>query len=114
MSKNTHFLTGIIEGFYGRRWPPETRYAYTNYLADAGLNTYVYCPKGDAYLRTRWQEDWPASEWCALSTLASACADKQLNFGVGLSPVELYRHYGVTQKAALRRKIERLRSWPRP
>ena len=50
------FLTGIIEGFYGRSWPWAARQDYSRFLSDLGLNTYLYCPKGDAYLRKRWRD----------------------------------------------------------
>jgi hypothetical protein len=108
MQDSTEFLTGVIEGFYGRAWPLETRLAYVDYLAEAGLNTFIYCPKGDPFLRKRWQEDWPEAEWRDLARLSSAYRRKQLNFGVGLSPDELYRDYGAPQKEVLRRKVERL------
>lgn len=108
MPGSQEFLTGVIEGFYGRTWPVETRLAYADYLVQAGLNTFIYCPKGDAFLRKRWQENWPEAEWRQLVQLSSAFARKALYFGVGLSPDKLYRHYGATEKDKLRRKIERL------
>ncbi len=48
------FLTGIVEGFYGRAWSTETRIAYADYLSHAGMNTCLYCPKEDVYLRKQW------------------------------------------------------------
>ncbi|MCB1703380.1 MAG: beta-N-acetylglucosaminidase domain-containing protein [Halioglobus sp.] len=108
MAIETEFLTGVIEGFYGRAWSFETRLAYADYLSAAGLNTCIYCPKGDLYLRSRWQEDWPAADWLALRQLSSAYRQRGLKWGVGLSPVELYRHYGREEREALRRKVGRL------
>lgn len=108
MQESTAFLTGVIEGFYGRAWPVETRLAYAGYLGEAGLNTYIYCPKGDPYLRKRWQEHWPGHQWRELVGLSAAYRERGLHFGVGLSPDELYRDYGAPQKAVLRRKLERL------
>ena len=32
-------------------WPLATRLAYADYLQQAGLNTCLYCPKADAFLR---------------------------------------------------------------
>lgn len=108
MQESREFLTGVIEGFYGRSWPAQTRLAYADYLGAAGLNTYIYCPKGDPFLRKRWQEHWPDDEWQALLELSAVYRHKRLHFGVGLSPDELYRDYGQAQRAALRRKVERL------
>ncbi len=108
MTTSTEFLAGVIEGFYGRTWSFETRLAYAGYLADAGLNTCIYCPKGDLYLRSRWQEDWPAAQWGELLQLSTAYRARGIHWGVGLSPVELYRNYGGPERARLRRKVERL------
>jgi hyaluronoglucosaminidase len=108
MSANPEFLSGVIEGFYGRPWGYETRLAYADYLAEAGLNTFIYCPKGDLYLRSRWQEEWPDTQWRELLDLSAAYKRRGISWGVGLSPVELYRNYGIPERATFRRKVERL------
>lgn len=102
------FLTGILEGFYGRAWSFETRIAYADYLVQAGLNTCLYCPKSDVYLRKQWQRDWPAPEWQQLLELSATYRGRDLYWGVGLSPFALYRQYGVAQREQLRRKVGRL------
>ena len=102
------FLTGVLEGFYGRPWSFETRLAYADFLARAGLNTCLYCPKADPYLRKQWQSDWPRSEWLALRTLSRAYRERGIHWGVGLSPFALYLDYGPVQRAQLKRKILRL------
>jgi len=102
------FLSGIVEGFYGRQWPHSARLAYAGILAGAGLNCYLYCPKGDPFLRKRWQEHWPAGEWARLAELSAACARAGVAWGVGLSPFELYRDYSATQRRNLRDKVARL------
>ena len=108
MTDSTEFLSGVIEGFYGRAWTLDTRLVYADYLADAGLNTCIYAPKGDLFLRSRWQEDWPEAEWRDLLRLSAAYKRRGINWGVGLSPVELYRNYGQPQREALRCKVQRL------
>lgn len=108
MTSSIGFLAGVIEGFYGRSWTFDTRLAYADYLAEAGLNTCIYCPKGDLYLRRRWQEDWPEAEWRDLLHLSAAYTRRGIHWGVGLSPVELYRNYGSREREALKRKVERL------
>ena len=72
MNDSSVFLIGVIEGFYGRLWSFETRLAYADYLREAGLNTSIYCPKGDPYLRGRWKEHWPKSSWSELLQLSKA------------------------------------------
>lgn len=108
MEDSAPFLTGVIEGFYGRSWSMGTRRAYIDYLAEAGLNTFIYCPKGDAFLRRRWQEDWPEENWRDLLELSAAYRRNRLHWGVGLSPLALYQDYGTHQRLQLRRKVERL------
>lgn len=107
-------LTGIVEGFYGRLWSHELRLAYAGFLQALGLNTYLYAPKGDPWLRKRWQAHWPAQEWRALTELALHYRQHGLRFGVGLSPFELYGHYGPAQKRSLRDKISRLNTLEAP
>lgn len=102
------FLTGIVEGFYGRSWSHGIRLAYAGYLASAGLNTCLYCPKSDPFLRKRWQEDWPPAQWQALRNLAIAYRARNIHWGVGLSPYALYRDYGQRSRERLREKIDRL------
>jgi hypothetical protein len=102
------FLSGVVEGFYGRSWTLETRLAYAEYLSAAGLNTFLYCPKNDPFLRKRWRDDWPEDSWQDLLLQSNTYKRRGLYWGVGLSPVELYRDYSSPQKNHLRRKIERL------
>ena len=102
------FLSGVIEGFYGRTWSQQTRLAYADYLLEAGLNTYIYCPKGDASLRSRWQDTWADAQWSEFLELGAAYLDRGLNWGVGLSPMALYQQYGKRQQEQLRRKVEYL------
>tara|TARA_R110001599_G_scaffold353512_1_gene593457 strand:- start:56448 stop:57512 length:1065 start_codon:yes stop_codon:yes gene_type:complete len=102
------FLTGVLEGFYGRPWPFETRLAYAEFLSQAGLNTCLYCPKADPYLRKQWQCDWPAAEWQQLLELSRAYRQRGIHWGVGLSPFALYLDYGPEQREQLKRKIFRL------
>lgn len=108
MATTDTFLCGVIEGFYGRAWSFETRMAYADYLMEAGLNTYIYCPKGDPYLRSRWREDWPKDQWRSLLQSSETYKQKGIVWGLGLSPVELYRHYGPQERAALKRKVQQL------
>jgi hypothetical protein len=108
MSVIKEALVGVVEGFYGRSWSFDTRVAYADYLAEAGLNTYIYCPKEDPYLRRQWQQDWPDAQWAQLLRVSAVYRERDIYWGVGLSPVELYRDYGSPEREQLRRKIERV------
>ncbi len=102
------FLTGVIEGFYGRPWSPQTRLAYPRYLQAMGLNSYLYCPKADPHLRRQWQQDWPLDQWRELQALGRACAGSGVHWGPGLSPYALYRDYGPARRRELKDKVDRL------
>lgn len=102
------FLSGIVEGFYGREWSWELRRDYATFLHRMGLNTYLYCPKSDPFLRKRWQESWPESTWRALVQLGEAYTRRHLFWGVGLSPFALYRDYTPAQRIRLKARIEEI------
>lgn len=103
------FLLGIVEGFYGRPWSWPAREAMARWLPGAGLNTYLYAPKGDAFLRSRWREDWPAEAWQQLQQWAAVCQQAGLRWGLGLSPLGTadFRHNRADQ-ALLKRKLQRI------
>lgn len=105
MSSDNLFLTGVVEGFYGQAWAHETRLAYADYLALAGLNTYLYCPKSDPILRRRWPDRWPENQWLELKALADAYQQRELYWGVGISPFELYLNYGRRERTQLKDKM---------
>lgn len=102
------YLSGIVEGFYGRQWSWSSRRLYADFLQQQQLNTYLYCPKGDQYLRKAWRENWPAAAEAELRATARHFCDRKLNWGVGLSPYALYRDYGLQEKSELREKVARI------
>ncbi|QIB67418.1 beta-N-acetylglucosaminidase domain-containing protein [Kineobactrum salinum] len=108
------FLCGVLEGYYGRPWSWQRRFEYADHLARLGLDSYIYAPKADPYLRKSWQCHWPADQWHALRELARTCAVSGLCFGVGLSPFALYADYGARQQQLLRDKIDRLNELEAP
>ncbi len=111
---NPQPLRGVIEGFYGSPWPAEARSLYAAWLAELGLNCYLYAPKADPYLRRAWTEHWPEDEWCMLRNLAERHRRAGIMFGIGLSPFSLYADYSPAQRSRLRAKIERLNALDAP
>ncbi len=102
------FLSGIVEGFYGREWSWQDRRQTADFLCRQQLNSYLYCPKADSHLRGSWQEDWPQAVSQELSSLASHYRSSHLNWGVGLSPYALYRDYSAVQRQRLQDKVRRI------
>jgi len=99
---------GLIEGYYGRPWSWDSRAATASFLADHGYGFFIYAPKADPYLRRRWREPHPAGAADQIGRFASRCDDKGVDFGVGLSPFEIYRDFGAEAKAALADKLAQL------
>lgn len=96
---------GIIEGFYGPQWSWRTRAETVDFLAQHGYRFYIHAPKGDAWLRKRWQEPHPPDHASALRDFAQHCRSKGVSFGVGLSPYEIYLSFDDAARDALARKL---------
>jgi hyaluronoglucosaminidase len=97
---------GTIEGFYGNPWPWELRAETVALLAPHGYRFYLYAPKGDAFLRRRWQEPHPEPFAENLAAFAAGCREHGVRFGIGLSPYEIYRDFNDSCREALRRKLD--------
>lgn len=108
MTDHEAFPIGVIEGFYGRPWSHKTRLAYAGYMQRLGLNSYLYCPKADPFLRKRWQENWPNETRVELIELAQTYSAHGIDWGVGLSPFALYQDYNSQNKRLLKGKVESL------
>lgn len=102
------FKLGIVEGFFGSAWTWQARYDYADFLSGNGFNTYLYAPKSDHYLRRDWHLPFPENHFSALRKLANTYKNKQLNFGIGLSPFELYRTFNTEKKALLKQKLDQI------
>lgn len=104
------FRLGTIEGFFGRSWSWQARSAHLRFLAAQGFNSYIYAPKSDALLRKRWQSLHEVAELAQLRALAAECRTLGIEFGLGLSPYELYRHFDAAHEHLLVAKLEQLNS----
>lgn len=107
MKDKTPYL-GIIEGFFGRTWSFSERYDYAHFLKNNGYQFYVYAPKADSFLRRNWQQDWSAETTDKLQHLITHYQSLGLDFGLGLSPFEIYKNYNTDAKKNLQDKIKRL------
>lgn len=96
---------GIIEGFYGPAWSWQARQQVVSRLAPHGYDFYWYAPKGDAYLRRRWQDPHPPAQAKEMAGFARHCESQDVAFGVGLSPYEVYRGFDDAARRALVAKL---------
>lgn len=103
--KNSKFTYGVIEGFFGRSWSWECREEYAKFLKENGFSFYIYAPKGDPYLRRNWRETWPEKLSLKISHLASVYDHQKVQWGIGLSPLDIYQDFDDDAKNALREKV---------
>lgn len=99
---------GIIEGFFGRSWRWQDREAYAKFLALNGFNFYIYAPKSDIYLRKQWFEDWPSTIKQALINLREGYRHAGVQFGIGLSPHEIYLDASKDKRDQLIQRVQQI------
>ncbi|MDD7805494.1 MAG: beta-N-acetylglucosaminidase domain-containing protein [Endozoicomonas sp. (ex Botrylloides leachii)] len=94
------FTYGVIEGLYDedKLWSWQTRHEYVDFCANKGFDFFIYAPKNDVFLRERWREPWPETEFNSLKKLSSAFKEKGIRFGVGLTPFDVKTLDSQTKK----------------
>lgn len=104
----TTFLCGVIEGFYGRAWTHSQRVEMLDWIANAGMNSFVYGPKDDIKIRARWRELYNAAEAAALQELVDAARARKLNFMVAIAPCLDVVYSDASDLEALKRRLDQL------
>jgi hyaluronoglucosaminidase len=79
-------LRGVVEGFYGEPWSHDARRDVLSFVAERGMNAYVYAPKDDEKHRARWREPYDDDERARFDELAAHCGDAGITFGFAISP----------------------------
>ncbi|PUA30345.1 MAG: hyaluronidase [Cellvibrio sp. 79] len=108
MNKNHTTPLGVIEGFFGKHWNWDARSAYARFLALHKFNFYIYAPKSDKHLRKHWQYDWPTDEKNRLQQLRESYRIENIDFGIGLSPHEIYLDASRDQRDLLTKRIQQI------
>jgi hyaluronoglucosaminidase len=98
-------LRGVIEGFYGPPWSPSARLTVIEFLAERGMNAYVYAPKSDPKHRDRWRDPYDASEMRHFRQLAEHAARYGTRFGFALAPGLDIRYRDDRDRDTLLRKL---------
>jgi hyaluronoglucosaminidase len=79
-------IRGVIEGFYGPPWSTADRISSFVFDGQSKMNTYVYSPKDDPYLRARWREPYPSDQLAVIKNLIQSAAANHVTFTYALSP----------------------------
>jgi hypothetical protein len=108
MNSAAQFRLGVVEGYFGRQWSWQARRDYAPFLAAQGCNTYIYAPKGDVWLRKQWQTSFPLAHLDTLRDLRRDYLRHRIDFGIGLSPFELYKDFSARNRSLLRTKLDEI------
>lgn len=79
-------VRGVIEGFYGNPYTHEQRLELVDFLADRGMNTFVYGPKDDPLTRARWRDRYDGAALERLAELALRCRERDVHLMYCVSP----------------------------
>jgi len=97
----------IVEGFYGESYSFAQRTKLCERLSGLGLKSYLYAPKSDAWLRKDWAMPYPDEELAKLQAFSGELDQLGVEFGVGLSPFELYLDFDA-RREQLKTKLDQL------
>ncbi|MBI5690573.1 MAG: beta-N-acetylglucosaminidase domain-containing protein [Verrucomicrobia bacterium] len=86
MTPSRQFLSGVVEGFYGRPWTASQRTELFAWMRAWGLNTYLYAPKDDLKHRHLWRACYSEHEASELGALIRACRAAGITFVYALAP----------------------------
>ncbi|OAR00735.1 hypothetical protein LLEC1_00218 [Akanthomyces lecanii] len=79
-------IRGSIEGFYGIPWSHQARKDQYVFYGQHKMNTYVYTPKSDPYLRATWRELYGDDDLDQLKDLVETANANHVDFTYALSP----------------------------
>eukprot|EP00794_Sanderia_malayensis_P000208 gene208-823_t len=102
------FLSGVIEGFYGRPWTCKQRNDLFERLKKLGMNTYVYAPKDDVKHRAFWRKLYTSEEEAKLGALISGAKAAGITFVYAISPGLDIVFSCAADVAALKRKMKQV------
>ncbi|XP_034150363.1 protein O-GlcNAcase [Esox lucius] len=109
--KPRRFISGVVEGFYGRPWTMEQRTELFKREQKWGLNTYLYAPKDDYKHRMYWRDLYSSEEAEQLAALISAAKANGVDFIYAISPGLDMTFSNPQEVAALKRKLDQVRAF---
>ena len=105
---NPSFLTGVIEGFYGRPWNDCERRTLFDRMQQWSLNTYLHAPKDDLQHRLRWRELYDAGQAAGLEATIREAQHRGLSFVYALGPGADLRYADPAELQRIRARFEQL------
>ncbi|XP_045556632.1 protein O-GlcNAcase isoform X5 [Salmo salar] len=108
LSGRRKFISGVVEGFYGRPWTMEQRKELFRRQQKWGLNTYLYAPKDDYKHRMFWREMYSVEEAEQLITLISAAKEYGIELIYAISPGLDITFSNQKEVSTLKRKLDQV------
>ncbi|XP_053476868.1 protein O-GlcNAcase isoform X1 [Ictalurus furcatus] len=102
------FISGVVEGFYGRPWTMEQRKELFRRQQKWGLNTYLYAPKDDYKHRMFWREMYSVEEAEQLMILISSAKEHGIEFIYAISPGLDITFSNQKEVSTLKRKLDQV------
>jgi hyaluronoglucosaminidase len=99
---------GVVEGFYGDPWSDQDRMAQFDFYGANKMNTYVYSPKNDPYLRASWRDPYPPAQLAELQSLVQRATADHVTFTYALSPGLSLCYSSASDEQALVAKFQSL------
>ncbi|HTI23953.1 MAG TPA: beta-N-acetylglucosaminidase domain-containing protein [Kutzneria sp.] len=99
---------GVVEGFYGTPWSNAARADQFDFDGRHKLNTYVYTPKDDPYLRARWRDQYPPDQLAQLKALVGRAIANHVDFTYAVSPGLSVCYSSAADEQALVAKLQSL------
>ena len=101
-------LRGVIEGFYGTPWSHAARLDQLDFYGAHKMNTYVYSPKNDPFLRDQWRDPYPPDQLAQLKELVDRAIANHVKFTYALSPGLSVCYSSAADEQALVAKFQSL------
>lgn len=99
---------GMVEGFYGPPYSHAERLGMIDFLASVGLDTYLYAPKDDGFLRSEWARPYDEVGAAQVRELAARSAERDVRFVFAISPGLSMVYSRDSDVAALIGKLEQV------
>lgn len=103
-------IRGVIEGFYGKPWSDQARKDLFKFMGQHRMNTYIYSPKDDKYLRENWREAYPQDKLNEIKSLVDEANKNHVEFVYALSPGNDITYSNEADYQATIKKFDQLRS----
>ena len=79
---------GLVEGYYGNPYSKENRIGLFELFGRQKMNVYIYGPKDDAYHKSKWREEYPATQAAQITEYVNAAKANKVEFVWAIHPGE--------------------------